>query len=505
MLIRVVPSNGGTARTLVSEQTNRVFLQDWSADGRYLYYRRRDYEAPWTYPPLLRVAVDGGSPEFVTEVPDGSTAPNFPFRVERVSRDWESGPPHEVQTYLGDPVARLILPENASTMDAGLTFSPDGKQLLAVVSNGVRPLRLLPVEGGSPRQLGETRSSERPLGWSPDGQNVLFSTTLDGRTSIMSAPVEGGAAQEVGPMPDRGPPERSSWRHPIIFSSDGQYLMYSKPTPGSPNRTLLVRPTAGGEDRLITRSLRPWGAFGLAGPGGTPLIAGEDFLYLESVGEGEYELRATPPEGPSRLIRSGAIPSPYGALGVFEDRVAYPKDGSRTDPYNPATAGRILVAKGPEGALKEVAVLPGAVTFDDIVWSFDGQWIAANAYYASEDGDCCVTKVVVVGVTADGEVSVPARAIDTPIPGSAWSLRWLPDQSAVVLYGQRLPDWGFDIWLIPVQNGGRPVALTRDDTDHVDFNILSPDGRYIAYQAFVNRGTSLWLADLGDALERIGK
>ena len=233
---------------------------------------------------------------------------------------------------------------------------------------------------------------------------------------------------------------------------------------------------------------------------------GEMFLYREAAGDGAYELRATPVEGPSRLIRKGTLrsaPNPVSPpFGVFEDRVVYGKGGSRTDlsPSNPDSIARILVAKGPEGEMKEVAALPGAWTFDDIVFSFDGQWIAANAYYVREDGGCCVTKVVVVGVTEEGEVSVPARAIDTPIPGSAWSLRWLPDQSAVILYGQRLPDWGFDVFLIPVRNGGRPVALTRDDPDHVDFNLLSPDGKYVAYQAFVDRGTSLWLADLGEAL-----
>lgn len=512
MLIRIVPSSGGTARTLVQERTNRVFLQDFSADGRHLYYRRRNYDNP-SLPglPLFRVAVDGGTPELVTQPPERSASPESDHIVERVSSGWVNGSPYEIRDYFGTPLARIVLPENASTMGAGLTFSADETKLLAVVSNEVSPLRVLPVEGGSPRQIGETQGSEKPLGWSPDGQEILFATSVDGRISIMSAPVEGGAAREVGPIPDPGALGGSGWSNPLIISSDGHYVFYySRPNPGTQYRTLFVRPIEGGESRIISDSVRAWGAFGLAGRGGTPLMDGESFLYGKVVGDREVELRATPPEGPSRLLRQDPLPSPefpYFAMGVFGDRVVYGKDGSRTDPNpsNPDDIAGILVAKGPEGEMKEVASLPGAVTFDDIVFSYDGRWIAANTYYIGEDGDCCVTKVVVVGVTEDGEVSVPARAIDTPIPGSAWSLRWLPDQSAVILYGQRLPDWDFDVFLIPVRNGGRPVALTRDDPDYVDINLLSPDGKYIAYQAFVDRGTSLWLADLGNALANLSR
>jgi Tol biopolymer transport system component len=105
-------------------------------------------------------------------------------------------------------------------------------------------------------------------------------------------------------------------------------------------------------------------------------------------------------------------------------------------------------------------------------------------------------------VTPDGEVSSPARLIDTPIIWAAWALNWLPDGSAVTLTGQSPPSGRFDVWLVPVQNGGRPVALTRDDPSDIGYNVLSPDGRYVAYRTWVERGSSLWLADLGDALTR---
>jgi len=500
MIVKVLPANGGPARTIAVERTNRVFLQDWSADGRFVYYRRRHYEAPDSYQ-LLRASVDGGEPELITEIPSDASGPEVPFRVSRVSTDvGQAG--HEIQTFLEEPVARLQLARNASAMDPGVTFSHDASKLLAVVSNAVRPLRILPVAGGPPFQVGETQSWNKPLGWSTHGGHVYFSSIAEGPTALLSFAVDGGETRELGPMPDIGPPVRDLWGVPIIFSADGKYLSYSRPTPGSPYRTLLVRAVEGGEERVITRALRHHEAFGLAGPGGAPLVLGDEFLYYEAVGDEQWEIRAVHPEGPSRLLGSGSVSDPVFAFGVFEDRVAYAWGDSlsRRDPFDPATAARIKVAKGPSGALKDVAVIPGAVAFDDIVWSHNGKWIAANTYFEG-DPDSGGMKVVVVGVGPDGEVTVPYRVIDTPMYGSAWSLRWLPDDSAVILYGQSLPDWGSDIWLVPVKNGGRPVALTRDETGSIGYHVLSPDGRHIAYQVGIPGGSSLVLVDLGDGLK----
>jgi len=498
MTIRVVPSSGGTARAL-GARGDMIILMDWSADGRFVYY---GVPSRGSQQGLFRVAVDGAAPEEVRELPTGESAPRAPYFVAPLPGGAAAGSSHIISGLHGRPVARIALPQNASAAMPGRTFTPDGTRLLAVVSNTAHPVRVLPVAGGAPRQLGEARADEFPLGWSPDGNEILFATQLDGRNAIMSAPVSGGAASEIGPMPDRGPPQRDQWRNPITFSPDGRYLMYSRPTPESQDRTLVIRPVAGGDERVVTRSLAVHGAFRLVGPGGTPNIAGGDFLYLERQGD-RVELRATPVDGSSRLLRSLAATDVGRGkpIGVFEDRVAYVQyERPEGVPLNPSASPRILVARGPGGTPKVVAAVPGVIAFDDVVWSPDGRWIAATAYVGSADSN--YIKVAVVGVTPEGNVSSPARLIDTPTTGSAWGLRWLPDGSAITLYGQSLPDMGFDVWLVPIRNSGRPVALTRDERGDVAFNVLSPDGRYLAYRTSVERGSSLWLAELGDALTR---
>jgi Tol biopolymer transport system component len=493
LCVRVVPANGGTART-VGEPANRIFLRDWSSDGRYIYYLARTEEAPQEGV-NMRAPVAGGAPETVREPPAGPSAPKTPYSILRVSDSPAEAVPFEMRTYDGTPVARIALPEQTETEPYGRT-STDGRRLLVVVSGGVWTTRLVPVAGGTPRALGEARANEWPLGWSPDGTEVLFGTAVDGRLAIMSAPVPGGAAREVGPMPDRGPPIRQQWRNPITFTPDGRYLSYSRPNAEGADRTFVVRPVAGGDERVVTSSLFEHPGHGLDGRGGTSGIDESDFLYLERRGD-QVELRATPPAGPARLIRSFTLDEAGGPKSVFGSRVAFigEWDGS---------AVPIMVADGPNGAPKEIAAIPGVTAFDDVVWSPDGRWIAASAYVAAGPDDYTI-KILLVGVTPDGEVSSPARLIDTPIIWAAWALNWLPDGSAVTLTGQSPPSGRYDVWLVPIQNGGRPVALTRDDPSSIGYNVLSPDGRYVAYRRWVGGGASLWLADLGDALREGGR
>jgi Tol biopolymer transport system component len=503
-ILRIVPSNGGTPRT-VGDPADLISLGDWSVDGRYIYYRASTRSDPDTYR-TLRAPVQGGVSEEVTKAPSGGSAPTVPYWVAKVPASPSSGLPFEIQAYDGESVARLALPEDARVDQPGRAFSSDGRRLLAVVSNTASPVRILPVAGGPPRQLGDSRATEVPWGWSPDGREVLFSTAIDGRQVIMSAPVDGGAAREVGPMPYRERVPWDAWAFPITFSADGRFLTYSRPTEGSPDRTLVVRPVAGGEERVITRSLFSHEAIDLTGPGGTPNRAGNAFLYLERNGR-RVELRAAPPEGSSRLIRS--FPESEGELpkSVFENRVAYlgGRNGTPPSPLDPSAPPPVIfVADGPDGAAKEVAAVPGIWVLEDVVWSPDGRWIAGVAYVGTGRDDFTI-KILLVGVTPEGDVSSPPRLIDTPLIWAAWELHWLPDGSAVTLYGMTPPDGALHIWLIPVQNNGRPVQLTRDEQDGIVLHTLSPDGRFLAYQAEVQRGSSLWLADLGDALKNLSR
>jgi Tol biopolymer transport system component len=358
--------------------------------------------------------------------------------------------------------------------------------VVAVVSNNVAPLRILPVAGGEGRQLGDARAKDSPIGWTPDGERVIYQTQLDGRVATMAAPVEGGASEEYTIVSDL---HAGKYYDPVVVSEDGRYLAYNTPTPDSELSTLVIARASDGQTREIARSVYELRWFGIAGPGGPPVI-GDEFLYRQRNGD-RVELRAASFDGPSRLLRS--FPADIGMrrkIGVFEDRVAWVE--------RLGESAAVMLAESPDGEPRRLAVV--AALFDDLVWSPDGRWIAASAY---PKGDDMAFKIMLIAMTEDGEVASQPRFIDSQI-GVGWAIRWLPDSRALTLFAQTRPEWNTDVWLVPVREGEQPVAITRDESfDFWEYQ-LSPDGRYIAYPGEIPRGSSLWLVDLGAAMASSG-
>ncbi|QVL33967.1 PD40 domain-containing protein [Telmatocola sphagniphila] len=111
-------------------------------------------------------------------------------------------------------------------------FSPDGKMVaFAGDYEGNLDVYVIPSEGGIPKRLTYHPDSDAPVGWTPDGKNILFRS---GRTSsarflkLFSVPVEGGQPSELPlPMAEDG-----------SLSPDGKKIAYvplsnKPPFPGS--------------------------------------------------------------------------------------------------------------------------------------------------------------------------------------------------------------------------------------------------------------------------------
>ena len=70
---------------------------------------------------------------------------------------------------------------------------------------------------------------------------------------------------------------------------------------------------------------------------------------------------------------------------------------------------------------------------------------------------------------------------------------WTPDRKSILLHGARRADadttlYGEDIWRFPL-DGGKPVQLTKVDGTETN-PVVSPDGRYIAFTGFADKGNS---------------
>ncbi|MDP2956972.1 MAG: hypothetical protein Q8N53_11180, partial [Longimicrobiales bacterium] len=230
------------------------------------------------------------------------------------------------------------------------------------------------------------------------------------------------------------------------------------------------------------------------GPGGSRSFSGEEVLYFGRSGD-RFELRACAPEGEPHVLRSfpslgfsAGPPAGRSDVSVHGGRVAW------TELLGDSSA--LFIAEGRDGAPGRVAVVQGHLAGP--VWSPDGRWIAA--YYTppgvnQPNAGFPRGVVFVVGVTTGGQPSAPPRLIDG---GAMWpvGIAWLPDSRAVTVSGMGDQGNTTDIWLVSLREGDAPVNLTLDDPSTMWDYSLSPDGRYIAYAAEIQRGSSIWRIDL---------
>ncbi|MFH1765413.1 MAG: hypothetical protein ABIF09_14590, partial [Gemmatimonadota bacterium] len=194
-VIRVVPSNGGIARTVAEAKTTRPA---WAPDGKSIYYVTSRIDSPEQT--LMRVRMqegvraEGAIPEEVFTYMGyigTSTYPGTGF-VFLGGRGNPDEPLMVIATLEGRQLGLVELEKGMFPR----SLTSDGRMLLAE-RRGERasPLRVAPVAGGSPRTLQQTDS--RALAWTPDGERVLVETALDGKERLFLAAVSAGGMTEV--------------------------------------------------------------------------------------------------------------------------------------------------------------------------------------------------------------------------------------------------------------------------------------------------------------------
>lgn len=244
-----VPVAGGTARQLTGGPGDPDpaydFEPDWAPDGSSLVFSR-DLGGNLD---IYRVAAAGGTPERLTRDgamdfhpragPEGrvvyAAAGSGSFDIRSISPEgadelvW-GGDSNEIQPDPGPAFAlggngdflvavsnrsdfpgtgglfRIEGPGDASEIHVEETtfrtrpaVSPDGR-LIAFASDirGSYDLFLLPAEGGVPFRLTrDDRWDERDPAWSPDGEQLVFTTNEGGRPRLQRVGVHGGAVHEV--------------------------------------------------------------------------------------------------------------------------------------------------------------------------------------------------------------------------------------------------------------------------------------------------------------------
>jgi hypothetical protein len=128
----------------------------------------------------------------------------------------------------------------------------------------------------------------------------------------------------------------------------------------------------------------------------------------------------------------------------------------------------------------------------EIAFSPDGRWIGIVYSTASAPG---ALAIVDPNLT---EQAQPARVLQTGALYAYW-LRWLPDNSALLAIGGNAGTQT-DVIMVPLREGEKAVAITRDDPSPRWGFEVSPDGRYIAYPGEVWRGSAIWMIELNGVL-----
>ncbi len=466
-LLRVLSASGGTARTLVTLELP-VRSLSFAPDSRYVFYATRPRGS--LARSVMRVGVGGGVPESVMRSQKSiiQVTPNGRHAVL-----WATGPGQrdrwfEIVSFDGKLVARI--PADREMNLSG--FSPDGRALVVTQSDVAAPTRVMPVAGGAYRQITEPEGYDWVAGWSADSRTV-YTLTESGGPALTIQPLDGGQPRKI---PGIGATENAQW-----YSSGPGITVFAQPARERELQRLIGLDMATNRRTVLSERVKPLPAQWAVGPGGVTRMNGDEVLYFESK-NARLELRAARLDGTTRLLRAVPDTLRFGYFAVHGTRVAWSQ---------PNSEGGIdlMLANGPSAPPRR---LLRAGKFGELAFSPDGRWIGLVYPTATAPG---ALAIVDPNLT---DQSQPARILDTGALYAYW-LRWLPDNSALLAIGGTAGT-KTDVIMVPLREGDRAVAITRDDPSPKWGFEISPDGRYIAYPGEIWRGSAIWRIELNGAL-----
>ncbi len=458
--LQVVPARGGPAQVIHQSAASFWPPPRFAPDGRSVYVTVISGDRAPNQ--LLRVPVHGGAATVVLEMPWSSgrmrwVSANVAFLhgLDRLS----------AVTLSGDTL--WSIPDHPGSLSA-MRISSDGKSILLPTRSIGAGIRLVPTNGGTPRDLTTGATYDYPAGWSADGQRIFIKTERQKKKGILTVGVDGQHGEFI-PLPT----DSIRIGSPGIIA-DGRILVWQPLS--AADRYLFLYDTKTRTHSTVARSAN---LKAIDGPGG--YYVGVPELYYLDRGANGMELRKLGGDGQLRTLRRLSFDVPADARVSFaNDRLAY---------WVAAGDSAVLYVADKDRAPKRVHAFRGFVTESSL--SFDGKAVAAATRSGPARGSA-LTHVMMLGLTPSGDLSGAPRSIQT---GSIWDLRWLCDNRSLLAL-ENVDDGLITRVMKFSMDAARPVNVTAGEPMTFWDQYPSPDGRWTAIAVEKARGGTLWRVDL---------
>lgn len=480
--LRLVGLDGSAPRIL----EGGAIPTDWSPDGKYVLGV------------VLRIGTQFPTQIALTSVADGSV---------RVLKKFEWSYPGKVK------------------------FSPDGRYIAYDYpprqDSDNRDIFLLAADGSREIPLVENPAEDELLGWTPDGNNILFASDRSGSMSAWILPVADGkpqgppelVKQDIGQAQPIGFTRTGSYYYGIeigtsdiytaefdpaagrivtqpqkatqrfvgsnsspAWSPDGQFLAYSSSRGQGlfEHDVISIRSVKTGEERdLSPNLLELWGTIRWSPDSRSILVQGKD----KKIQHGLFLVDAQTGE-----VRSTLRSDPHSEIS----HPAWFPDGKRllyTDIHSESGTSETVVIRDLETDRKTELFRPTrGVNIDDIALSPDGQQVALTLLEKATRSS--VLKVLPV---SGGEATELVRAKEPEtIVGD--SLNWSSDSRYIVFGKRQSTSEEPKTQLLTISSRGgepHPLGLAMDSVHSLSFD---PSGHHVAFAA--GRGKSeVWVME----------